>query len=152
MCDICQEVCPFNRDRELGSEEVRELGSEAAARGEGAQDWEEGVEGTREGRNPMATRYVGAPLAASAIAETQNPKRQPRSIPHGSTPTPEPAFQPRNITIHSTVQDILMLTEEQFRVAFKGSPVKRAKWAGLRRNAQAASYLLAPDRSLPTPK
>ncbi len=32
-----------------------------------------------------------------------------------------------------------MLTAEQFRVAFKGSPVKRAKYAGLRRNALAAA-------------
>ena len=41
-----------------------------------------------------------------------------------------------------------MLTEEQFRVAFKGSPVKRAKYAGLRRNAEAALYSLAPDPNL----
>ena len=58
---------------------------------------------------------------------------------HGASPTTEPAFQPREITINSTVKDILMLTEEQFRVMFKGSPVKRAKYAGLRRNALAAA-------------
>jgi hypothetical protein len=67
---------------------------------------------------------------------------------HGASPTLEPAFQPRNITIHSTVQGILMLTEEQFRVAFKGSPVKRAKYAGLRRNAEAAMHSLAPDPNI----
>jgi epoxyqueuosine reductase QueG len=30
------------------------------------------------------------------------------------------------------------VTEEEFRVAFKGSPVKRAKWSGLRRDVAAA--------------
>jgi len=51
--------------------------------------------------------------------------------------TAEPAFQPREITISSTVEDILLLTEEQFRDEFKGSAVKRAKWKGLKRNASA---------------
>jgi epoxyqueuosine reductase len=30
------------------------------------------------------------------------------------------------------------MTEEEFREKFKGSPVKRAKWRGLMRNAAAA--------------
>jgi hypothetical protein len=29
------------------------------------------------------------------------------------------------------------MTEEEFRGEFKGSPVKRAKWYGLRRNVEA---------------
>ncbi len=40
--------------------------------------------------------------------------------------------------MNSTVKEIALLSEEQFRVAFKGSAVKRAKWMGLRRNAEAA--------------
>ena len=76
-CDICQEVCPFNRTR-------------------------------------SAARY-------------------PTLLP-----TQEPAFQPREVTIESTVTDLLSLTEEAFREKFKGSPVKRAKRRGLLRNAATA--------------
>jgi len=55
-----------------------------------------------------------------------------------STPTSEPAFQPRDITVNSKVTDLLYLTDEEFREKFKGSPVKRAKRRGLLRNAAAA--------------
>ena len=40
--------------------------------------------------------------------------------------------------MNSTIEDILLLTEDQFRMAFVGSAVKRAKWRGLKRNAEAA--------------
>ena len=55
-----------------------------------------------------------------------------------STPTTEPAFQPRDITVNSKVTDLLYLTDEEFREKFKVSPVKRAKRRGLLRNAAAA--------------
>jgi len=70
MCDICQEVCPFNQRR--------------------------------------------------------------------SSPTSEPALQPRHITVNNKLTDLLRLTDADFRVKFKGSPVKRAKRRGLLRNAAAA--------------
>jgi epoxyqueuosine reductase len=65
LCDICQEVCPFNR-----------------------------------------------PSATSA-----NPTL---------SPTTEPAFQPRDITVKSTLSDLSDLSEQDFRQQFKGSAVKRA--------------------------
>ena len=55
-----------------------------------------------------------------------------------ASPTSEPAFQSREITLNSTVADLLLLTEEEFRTQFKGSPVKRAKHRGLIRNAAAS--------------
>ena len=76
-CDICQEVCPFNR--------------------------------------------------------THSAARYPTLFP-----TEEPAFQPRDVTISSSVTDLLYLTEEEFREKFKGSPVKRAKRRGLLRNTATA--------------
>ena len=76
-CDICQEVCPFNR-----------------------------------------------PAATSAHPTL--------------TPTREPAFQPRAATTGRTLAELAVLTEEEFREQFKGSPVKRAKWRGLMRNVAAA--------------
>lgn len=56
---------------------------------------------------------------------------------HGASPTTEPAFRPRSVTINSTLEDILLMTHEEYRVAFKVSPVKRAKWGGLTRNVRA---------------
>lgn len=55
-----------------------------------------------------------------------------------STPTPEPAFQPRKITSNPKLVDLLLMDEETFRREFKGSPVKRTKWRGLLRNVAAA--------------
>lgn len=53
-----------------------------------------------------------------------------------ATPTDEPAFQPREVTMSSLAQ-LATITESEFREKFKGSPVKRAKWRGLMRNATA---------------
>jgi len=48
-------------------------------------------------------------------------------------------FQPRRTKEHSLfspdLEWLLSLTEEEFREAFRGSPVKRTKWRGLARNA-----------------
>lgn len=54
-----------------------------------------------------------------------------------SSPTEEPAFQPRPVTTQSTVSDLLLMTEEEFREKFRRSPVKRTKWRGLQRNVAA---------------
>lgn len=45
-------------------------------------------------------------------------------------------FQPRNGNINPALNDIIGLTEEQFRERYRKSPMKRTKLAGLRRNAQ----------------
>jgi epoxyqueuosine reductase len=50
-----------------------------------------------------------------------------------------PNFQPRRCGEHSLfspqLEWLISLTEEEFREVFRGSPVKRAKWRGLVRNA-----------------
>ena len=53
-------------------------------------------------------------------------------------PTEDAALQPRAPTIDSTVTGLLALSDEDFRAAFRKSPVKRAKRRGLLRNAAAA--------------
>jgi len=51
----------------------------------------------------------------------------------------EPAFQPRPVVASKNAKtlatDILTMSEDEFRAAFKGSPMKRAKLAALRRTA-----------------
>lgn len=53
----------------------------------------------------------------------------------------EPSFQPRAVIADKDARtlatDLLAMSEDEFRVAFKGSPMKRAKIGGLKRNAVA---------------
>ena len=51
-----------------------------------------------------------------------------------AVPTTEPAFQPSEALLTMTKEKWHNLTEEQYRILFKGSAVKRAKYAGLMRN------------------
>jgi epoxyqueuosine reductase len=51
----------------------------------------------------------------------------------------EDAFAPRDFIrgkdAATLARDLLALSQEEFSRAFKGSPMKRAKFAGLKRNA-----------------
>ena len=55
-----------------------------------------------------------------------------------SKPTAEARFEPRPEIIAPHLDQIVDLTEEEFAARFRRNPVKRAKLAGLRRNARAA--------------
>lgn len=52
-------------------------------------------------------------------------------------PTPEPRFEPRSGNISPQLSDILQLTPDTYAERFRRSPIKRAKLAGLQRNARA---------------
>lgn len=49
----------------------------------------------------------------------------------------EPAFAPIPEVLNLSTQEWMQLSEETFRKAFKGSPIKRAKWSGIVRNLKA---------------
>ena len=53
------------------------------------------------------------------------------------TPTTEGVFQPRPGTINARLSEILDLTPQSYAERFRGSAMKRAKLAGLQRNARA---------------
>ena len=59
-----------------------------------------------------------------------------------SKPTQEPAFSPVPAILNFSTGDWEQLTEEKFREIFRNSPVKRAKYAGLRRNLR---FISSPD-------
>jgi epoxyqueuosine reductase len=55
--------------------------------------------------------------------------------------TADPAFQPREFA--PQLEDLAAITEEDFRQRFRGSPVKRTKFAGFARNVANASKNLS---------
>ncbi|HSC52627.1 MAG TPA: tRNA epoxyqueuosine(34) reductase QueG [Phnomibacter sp.] len=53
-----------------------------------------------------------------------------------SKPHSEAAFQPIPAILNFTTRDWEELTEENFKLVFKNSPIKRSKYSGIRRNLQ----------------
>ena len=51
-----------------------------------------------------------------------------------SKPTAEPGFTPINEVLHFSKDDWEELTEESFKIIFRKSPLKRSKFAGIKRN------------------
>ncbi len=63
--------------------------------------------------------------------------------------TAEPAFQPRPDLVEPDLAWLATMSEEEYRRTFRGSPVKRAKRSGLRRNAVVAMGNSGETRFLP---
>jgi len=51
-----------------------------------------------------------------------------------STPTNEPKFTPLPAILNFSINDWEQLQEDEFKVIFKNSPIKRSKWQGIKRN------------------
>jgi len=64
------------------------------------------------------------------------------------TTTSEPAFGPRDGFLNLKVEDIHLMTREEFGKRFSHSPVKRAKYEGLQRNARAVMDSRLPKNEL----
>ncbi|MGZ4814791.1 MAG: tRNA epoxyqueuosine(34) reductase QueG [Terriglobales bacterium] len=64
-----------------------------------------------------------------------------------ATATPE--FQPRSKLVNSDLEWLATISEEDFRQTFRGSPIKRTKRSGLRRNAVVAIGNSGDSRFLP---
>jgi len=63
--------------------------------------------------------------------------------------TAEPGFQPRPELVNPALDWLSEMTAENFRTTFRGSPVKRTKLSGLRRNAVVAMGNSKDHRFLP---
>ena len=58
--------------------------------------------------------------------------------PRKAPVTSEPEFQPRPGLVNPALEWLAFLNDGEFRHTFRGSPVKRAKHSGIRRNAVIA--------------
>src|SRR5947209_3250691 len=83
--------------------------------------------------NRPAIRLAGCTMQMWHVCQEVCPFNRPAATSARPTlvPTVEPAFQPRPATTGRTLEELALLTEEEFRDQFKGSPVKRAYWRGL---------------------
>lgn len=63
--------------------------------------------------------------------------------------TSAPEFQPRDGLVNPALEWLAEMQAEEFRSAFRGSPIRRAKLAGLRRNAAVAMGNSGEARFLP---
>lgn len=70
-----------------------------------------------------------------------------------SLPLREIAFRPRRAVAGkdaaTLARELLAMSDEEFRVAFKGSPMKRAKLRGLRRNSAVVLGNLGSEDAFP---
>jgi epoxyqueuosine reductase QueG len=57
----------------------------------------------------------------------------------------EDRFTPREGIVEPKLQELIDLSQEDFSVRFCKSPIKRAKLAGLKRNAEAALNIVEPQ-------
>lgn len=67
-----------------------------------------------------------------------------------ATPSNQTDFKPRDKHAHPQLNDLLNMNEESFRLQFEGSPILRAKYPGMMRNARIARQN-APHKPNPTP-
>ena len=58
--------------------------------------------------------------------------------PGNAPPTSAPEFQPQEKLFHPDLQSLAEMSEADFRQTFRGSPIKRAKYAGFKRNVAIA--------------
>jgi epoxyqueuosine reductase len=101
-------------------------------------------------REPIGRHVFGCDICQDVCPwnrrapETRAPEFQPKIFPQGTESQPQEA--PSAIADPATGESLFLprlewlaaMNEEQFRSFFRGSPVKRAKWRGLVRNACVA--------------
>lgn len=102
----------------------------------------------QKGAIPEALREpMGAWLFGCDICQEVCPFNQPRAHqPLRAAPTAEPRLQPRPLP---SLEEILTMDEAEFQQRFQGSPIRRAKWRGLIRNALVVAGNSGDPRYLP---
>jgi epoxyqueuosine reductase len=81
-------------------------------------------------RSPMGHHVFGCDICQDVCPWNNKAGNAP--------PASWPEFQPRPGLYHPELRWLAQMDEESYRQAFRGSPVKRAKYAGLKRNVAIA--------------
>ena len=116
-CDICQDVCPWNRRAPVTQ----------------AQEFQ-----PRTFSLPVAAQTPAVCSSAVCASAESRESQQPKALQQPQS-SQESLFLPH-------LEWLASMSEEQFRAYFRGSPLKRAKWRGLVRNACIALGNAAPAR------
>lgn len=121
-CGACVKACPQNALQEDGSVDSRCCLNYLTIEHKG--EWQEGLAGHMQGEVAGNTLY-GCDICL-------------RVCPHNinRVPTRICEFEPRERIMRLTADEAAAMTQEEFSTVFKGSPIKRAKLSGLRRNAR----------------
>lgn len=119
-CDVCQEVCPYNRGMNAGS-----FGIEAFA----------GLVGHARSRPKPLVRCCNEPSFEQNFQNPQREKPAKASIPE----QPAMILKTRIPVGSLSLAELLALDGTAFRACFRGTPVLRAKRRGLVRNACVAA-------------
>lgn len=99
-------------------------------------------------REGMGNWVYGCDVCQDVCPFNQPKPRQPER----AMPTSEPRLQPRESLTKDAdnlLERLLQMSPDDFRAMFKGSPVKRARWRGLIRNACVAAGNSQNPRYLP---
>ncbi|HZR28873.1 MAG TPA: tRNA epoxyqueuosine(34) reductase QueG [Terriglobales bacterium] len=92
-----------------------------------------------EMRSGMGNHIFGCDICQDVCPWNGGASRHSAKAHSPKTPaTQAVGFQPRPGLVNPPLEKIASMTREDFQKTFRGSPVKRAKYAGLRRNAVIA--------------
>jgi epoxyqueuosine reductase len=135
-CDICQDVCPWNREAAatlLPAFQPRTLNPAERAPG----DWHNPAEGRRlEDRQTRQNRQNRQDRLTPITR--QNPNRPNTNSVPANPPAAIPVELSQATAFNPPLELLASLTEEEFREMFRGSPVRRAKYRGFMRNVAVA--------------
>ncbi len=135
-CDICQDVCPWNRTAPITL--AREFQPRVfAGRSLGA----DGKQKAGRSAGEVNEEAQGVPL--SEIESTKTPVSYEWATKTTVAETGESLFFPK-------LEWLASLGEEEFREIFRGSAIKRTKWVGLLRNVCIAMGNSKPARNSET--
>lgn len=126
-CRRCQQSCPAGALQADGTVDARRCLSYLTIEHRG--EWDE------TGAAAMATPAGRATLYGCDICQRVCPRNSDAEASGLSAEKIRPEFEPRSEVTALTAQMVAEMTQEEFSWIFRGSPIKRAKLAGLRRNA-----------------